>query len=420
LEVALKLNNESIPVQPPESIEKSNITVNSAKIKKVAARGYFREDKTTHGFTIMAADGSTVEIEPGEFYFNTKARAKSMMLNALSNAAHRVYACMELATMGFQRELAVIMERGKVRNLRPADVVEQTGLSKQHVRRAFEELEGAGLAKRESDDGSGLRNGHVRLYSWAEPHPTAKIKIIGSSGYLPDWFPSSWDPLKPLLKSLRLVLSTDEVAARDYLQEGEAVARDYENAKKVATQFLQRVCAPRCNKEERTERTSEITFRSAATASSGIEEQEPSDAVGRRTSSDASQENLIRKALSEYGELDPGAERTLAKACGAGALDATVEEIVHFIHLKGKAINSRIDNPIGLLVATVPLFFRGDFRANLPSELLKRRVEREKQHEEPFDLYQARKARAMEEFMRRTMDDLEEEHRQREEAERHA
>jgi DNA-binding transcriptional ArsR family regulator len=417
LRIALSSNKESITAQTPER-EKSNLA--NAKIKKVAKGGYFRQENTVPGFKITAADGSSVEIEPGGFYFNTKARGRRIMITSLSNAAHRVYACLELATMGFQQELAVIMERGKIRHLRPADVVEQTGLSKQHVRRAFEELEDAGLAKRESDDGNGLRNGHVRLYSWAEPHPTAEIKEVASRGHFPDWFPSSWQPLKSLMKRLRLVLSIDEVAVHDYLQKGEAAARDYESSKKVAMEFLRSVCASRRYKEERTERTSEKTFKSAAAASSRAQEQEQDDAVASRASSGPSQANLILEALSEYGEPDLGTERILVKGCRAEAIDATAEEIVHFVHLKGKAINSRIDNPIGLLVATVPRFFSGNFRANLPSELLKRRVEREKKREEPWAPHQARKAQAMEEFMQRTIEDLEEARRTREEAESHA
>jgi hypothetical protein len=57
-------------------------------------------------FKITGADGERIDIPAGEYYFNTKARARRMMLNFLSPEARRVYACMELATMGFQQELS--------------------------------------------------------------------------------------------------------------------------------------------------------------------------------------------------------------------------------------------------------------------------------------------------------------------------
>ena len=36
-----------------------------------------------------------------------------MMQNSLSSEARQVYACLELATMGLQQELAVVMERAR-------------------------------------------------------------------------------------------------------------------------------------------------------------------------------------------------------------------------------------------------------------------------------------------------------------------
>src|ERR1035441_1943820 len=118
---------------------------------------------------IKGADGKPVEIKPGEYYMSVKARARRMMLNSLSTDARRVYACLELATMGYRQELAVTMDEGKRRPLTPNDISKKTGLSKQNVRRALAELERAGLAKRVADDGKDLRHGHIRIYCWADP-----------------------------------------------------------------------------------------------------------------------------------------------------------------------------------------------------------------------------------------------------------
>ena len=78
-------------------------------------------------FDIQGADGSTIQVQAGEYYFNTKARCKRMMLNSLSADARRVYACLELATMGFQQELAVTMEKGGTRPLTPGRYCEADG-----------------------------------------------------------------------------------------------------------------------------------------------------------------------------------------------------------------------------------------------------------------------------------------------------
>ncbi|MDZ4801074.1 MAG: helix-turn-helix domain-containing protein [Bryobacteraceae bacterium] len=168
-------------------------------------------------FEIRGEGGDTIAVRAGEYYFNTKARARRMMLNSLSSDARRAYACLELATMGYQQELAVLMERGKQRPLTPGGIVRQTGLSKQNLRRALEELEAAGLAERRADDGGPLRNGHMTIYSWATLRPRPKEEK-GSRARLPfpDWFPASWEPLKPLITRLKLDLAIDEVGARDF------------------------------------------------------------------------------------------------------------------------------------------------------------------------------------------------------------
>ena len=205
-------------------------------------------------FELKSADGKAIAIPPGDYYFNTKARGRRMMRNSLSGDARRVYACLELATMGFQQELAVTMERGKQRPLTPGDVADQTGLSKQNVRRALRDLEDAGLAKRRADDGGGLRHGHVQIYSWAVARDPKKPES-SRARLLPDWFPESWEPFKPVISRYKLSLIEDEVVARRYFEEGERIARDYKRAQEVVLAFLESVSArPRPIKEERTER----------------------------------------------------------------------------------------------------------------------------------------------------------------------
>jgi DNA-binding HxlR family transcriptional regulator len=200
------------------------------------------------GFKITAADGTISEVPDREYYFNTKARARRMMLNSLSSDARRVYACLELATMGWKQELAVIQERGEqglvTRPLTPTDIRLQTELRKQHVSRALAELEDAGLAKRESDDEHPLRNGHIQIYSWAVPKP-ARTKGEGNRARLPfpDWFPDSWEPIKSYISRNKYSLTDDEVTARGYFEEVAAAARAYQEAEMVLARELEPVCA---------------------------------------------------------------------------------------------------------------------------------------------------------------------------------
>ncbi len=213
------------------------------------------------GFKLKAADGTPLEIADGDFYFNTKARGRRMMANSLSSDARRVYACLELATMGWKQELAVVqIGKEKQRPLTPTDIKEQTGLSKQHVRRGLEELENAGLAQRVADDKGALRNGHIEIYSWAVPREPEKEKGSRARLPFPAWFPESWEPLKPLISRFKYSLIDDEVAARGYFKEIAEAARDYQRAEEVAIRALERVCAGRKSASaslsyERTERT---------------------------------------------------------------------------------------------------------------------------------------------------------------------
>jgi hypothetical protein len=260
------------------------------------------------------------------------------MLDSLSSEARQVYACLELGTMGFQQELAVTMESGgKKRPLTPGDIAKQTELSNQNVRRGLVELESAGLAERRSDDGRDLRHGHVVIYSWAVPRKASPARGSSRARLLfPDWFPTAWEPLKPLIKRRRLSVFVDEVVARDYFKEGEQVARDQQKAEEVVTRFLQKVCARAKkrspNKEERTE---------------------------RKVSPASSSFPATIAAVSAIATADDDAVRQLVKKCRKERADASDEEIAHFVREKAKQA-SRADNPMGLLLTAVPKCFEGE------------------------------------------------------------
>jgi hypothetical protein len=203
-------------------------------------------------------------VPEGEYYINPKARPKRMMLNSLSKEARQVYACMELHTMGFQREIAVVLDNGKERALTLADVQRETELDLPNIRRAFRaELEPQNLAKRRPIDGGSLKKGNVELVSGAIPKlpESRKAKNVGRARpQFPDWFPVEWNPLKLLIRRLKVEVPASiedarflnshdeedrEEAARVLILRGEAVALDLEKAEKAARAFLDDVCAHR-------------------------------------------------------------------------------------------------------------------------------------------------------------------------------
>jgi hypothetical protein len=200
-------------------------------------------DKT---FKIQNAEGGTIEIPAGEYYFNTKARARRMMKNSLSPEARRVYACLELATMGFQQELAVIaISKDQTRPITRSDIAKQTGFSEPHVRRSLVELEEQGLAERRGTDDGPLHKGKVEIYSWAVPREPKPKKGSQRAAPIPEWFPQSWKSLKPLITRWKLAVSIEKGAALGSLlqAEGSEVAEAFQKAEDQAKEFLGKICA---------------------------------------------------------------------------------------------------------------------------------------------------------------------------------
>ena len=221
-------------------------------------------------FVIKGADGNPLEVPARQYYFNTKARARRMMQNSLSSDARRVYACLELATMGWKQELAVIMDNGKTRPLSPADIRKQTGLVKQNVSRGLAELDDAGVAERRSDDDKPLRNGHILIYSWASPRPE-RIESEGNRARLPfpAWFPDSWEPIRHFINRQKLSLIDDEVAARAYFEPVADAARAYQEAEEGLARALEPVCA-RPKRESASLYTKKVKILRERTSSSAV------------------------------------------------------------------------------------------------------------------------------------------------------
>jgi hypothetical protein len=235
-------------------------------------------------YPVKGADEQTIVIGEGGWYRNTKDRARRMMLNSLSGKARRVYAALELGTMGYSQELAVTMHKGRQIHLTMAKIGEWTELRRDDVAEALDELEQQGLAERRPINPElPLQKGNIAIYSWAVPR-SPKERIVHARGYkLPSWFPPSWKPIAPLVKRLKLNLRPEFVPARVYKKEVEDSAREYKKAEDSLLALLQQACAQEQSRPasllKRTERNSPKGTPSSSVFSTGVikaeEEEQP-------------------------------------------------------------------------------------------------------------------------------------------------
>lgn len=183
-------------------------------------------------------------VKSGRWYQSAKARPEQLMKISLSPEAAKVYACLELHTMGYKQELAIkMLKGGRMVPLTPTDIAQETGLSKQHVRRALEELEEKGLAERRPIAGNDLTKGNVAIYSWAVPRPPKEQNGSHPRLPFPDWFSQSLEPLRALIQRYKYELPKDLEAIRGSLSALEEAARVLQTAEKGACEILDRVCA---------------------------------------------------------------------------------------------------------------------------------------------------------------------------------
>jgi hypothetical protein len=181
-----------------------------------------------------------------------------MMKNHLSRNARRVHARLDLATMGFHQELAVVMDKGRIRPLTTSDISKDTELDECDVRRALDELDAAGLGERRAADSGKLRKGKVEIYSWAKPRTPKEEKRVCAHTENLRWIPDALKSLLAYANRCRYKLSDDldEHARTLLLERGPEVARILEEADKTAARLLDEVCAKApLYKEDKTDKT---------------------------------------------------------------------------------------------------------------------------------------------------------------------
>jgi hypothetical protein len=348
-----------------------------------------------NGFQIQGADGP-LEVPPKEYYRNTKARCRRMMENHLSKEARRVYACLELHTMSFAQEKAVIMvPPGRIRDLTTTDIAAETGLDGSSVRRALDELDDEGLAERRGKDGGPLQKGNVQIYSWAEPHPDPakkRARAPGKKGEDPNWIPEALQPLTRFLKRNRLSLpeeiSLDDPLARALLSEGEQLARAREELDMKSTRWAEQVRALERLYNVETKETEEEEEPSSSDSLQLEEEPTTTNPNPEPIPPIPTSEDPIENIPVEEPEPVPGTPRdpdigTLTGQLGidrnaarrmwrdvkAVRPDATALEIVRACFWKARQVNGKADNLVGMWIVYLPQMAESDQWLDIRAEL---------------------------------------------------
>ena len=173
----------------------------------------------------LAAHG----VKSGQWYGEAKAFcAAAARASDLSADALMCLFCLRLHTIAYKSELAVKMVKGKPEPFRPTDLSEETGLTRQNVRRCLVELEYAGYSKREAIGEGGLHKGNVQIYCWLLPRAPARVE----KNKRPDHgLPAE---VVRAMNRFRIQLPKDFVATSDYKAFVEAALRDYKKADIVA------------------------------------------------------------------------------------------------------------------------------------------------------------------------------------------
>ena len=185
-------------------------------------------------FKLRGSDGNTIQVPPGEFYFNTKACCRRMMLNSLTGPARQVYACVELHAKGYRREICVIKENGRIRRLTVSDIGGETKLDPGTVRRALRELEAAGLVERKAiNPERPLIKGNVGIYCHAFPQAVKTPPIEGTRALnIPLWFPESdeeWKELKAFFRRNRIAVDPTQHRWPRPRQDEQATTRAFDH-----------------------------------------------------------------------------------------------------------------------------------------------------------------------------------------------
>lgn len=351
------------------------------------------------------------------WYRNPKCRAEWLRGSKLSKKGRQIYACLELGTMNFDQEVAVVMiGKDEFRLMTVDDVARQTGLSERDIRRGMEELKRFGLGEARSSDGGQIRKGHVELCCWAEPRqpvtPDPDEEIAAArcrNSPVPEWFPEAWAPVQKdgnrtgtlwsFAKRQKIKLEPEIAAARcrnpDVIERGNEVARNLENAENAARAFMDEVSAPPVStalyKEVRPVRPVRQAdadhfpapehLSKPSASSSSIFSETPTTTTAPvaeiktltpRTpepppppAAEPDEPGQVLAAMLEHELGDLAAAGDVLRDVRAIAPDATAEDVCRIVHQKAPLVR-RKGKDTGYLLTCVRNAFTGDWRERKP------------------------------------------------------
>ncbi|MBN9662314.1 MAG: hypothetical protein J0H49_29215 [Acidobacteria bacterium] len=126
----------------------------------------------------------------------------------------------------------------------------------------------------------------------------------------------------------------------------------------------------------RTHQSPTVGVKPTVGITSSVGSSEPAElAWVKAPGSDEGETSPVQQALSQYASADGEAARMLAAGARRHAPDATTEEIVHFIHEKGRLARAgKMANPLAYLLVYVPKCFAGDSFRRFRQEVRQARV----------------------------------------------
>jgi hypothetical protein len=237
-------------------------------------------------------------IKEGEYFCGSKLRAKRAMKSKCFSPAARVYLCLSLHTEGFQQELAVKMVAGGKREpLTPVDIAAESGLLKQNVRPALNELEACGLAEIK-----GSTKGRIEVYARALPQTPNPQKNGNARHY---HFEGLSPQVLSFLHRFKIRLPENFQPSEAYFAAVEEAARHYKEAEMVLRAALKGNGAGECiNKEERNEIEPERNG-VPSSSSSGTTLPEPTTTITLPEPEPAKPAEALMKVLVEAFQSHP-------------------------------------------------------------------------------------------------------------------
>ena len=336
---------------------------------------------------------SDLGVKPGEFQVETKARLRHAMKSREWPEKQRVWACLSLATMGFNQELAVKLERGQAVPLTQGDIEKQTGILVKNVHRCVLELESEGwLLRVPVDEARGLRRGEVQIHCYAIPRPPKKPKVKPEAQTEADKYAGLEPELSYWLRHLKLgvppaeklekalVLAAGLSASVDAFRElcrpepdqmplpgvpvnPVKVSKRVSKLTELKPRAVETPLARGSQKSVEGLRAGRFDSRARALPNKEeIKEIKTTTAaavkkVGQSPPPQGSWELAeLKIELSKLVQIDDAAVRRLWDSCKAGTFNCTEEEVAAFCMSKSAGLKTA-RNPVGVLLTSIPTFF---------------------------------------------------------------